>query len=94
MNLRHAAALALVGWYLMVPPMDVTTHKMNPDAPLHEWNTFDSYDHAAQCRSGRAEILAWWTDHKSSDERARTATLEALKYSQCIATEDPRLKGN
>jgi len=22
MNLRHAAALALAGWYLMVPPVD------------------------------------------------------------------------
>jgi hypothetical protein len=33
-------------------------------------------------------------DHKSSDEAASAATLEALKYSQCIATDDPRLKGN
>jgi hypothetical protein len=41
MNLRHAAALALVGWYLMVPPMykpDSYGHKAYTDviAPLSQ----------------------------------------------------------
>jgi hypothetical protein len=91
-SLRHAAALAAVGWYLMVPPMDMATHKMNPDAPLREWHVFDSYDRAAQCRAGRVELLSWWTEHKWSDEGARDATIGALRYSLCIATDDPRLK--
>lgn len=67
-NFYHAAPRALVGQHLMTPPMDMTTHKMNPSAVLHDWNTFDSYDHAKQCRSGREELLTWWTDHKSGDE--------------------------
>jgi len=32
MNLRHAGALALVGWYVMTPPYDGLT--LNPDAPF------------------------------------------------------------
>ncbi len=40
MNPRHAAALALVGWYLMVPPM--TQVRGHPaaltEAPLGRWN--------------------------------------------------------
>jgi hypothetical protein len=34
MNIRHAAALALVGWYLMVPPRIPGTGEVNQDVPL------------------------------------------------------------
>ena len=45
MNLRHAAALALVGWYLMVPPFSKTDQYGNthadPSAPLSEWEFYN-----------------------------------------------------
>jgi hypothetical protein len=36
MKHRNAAALALVGWYLMLPPLD---HNLKPQtaAPLYQW---------------------------------------------------------
>jgi hypothetical protein len=37
MNLRHAAALALVGWYLMVPPYNENVFRCDLNAPLTEW---------------------------------------------------------
>jgi hypothetical protein len=48
MTFLHAAALALVVWYLMLPPRDgaeVTIH-----APLSRWKIDGSYDSARKCQ--------------------------------------------
>ena len=38
MNVRHAAAFALVGWYLLVPLREnENSAKLRYDAPLGEW---------------------------------------------------------
>src|SRR5208282_990037 len=64
MNPRHAAALALVGWYLMVPPptVDLSTRlpttKPNLDAPLRYWDTFGNFDSAQDCESARLNAPA------------------------------------
>ena len=47
MNLRHTAALALVGWYLMLPPIKENKAACVPlqvvDAPLNEWEISQSF---------------------------------------------------
>jgi hypothetical protein len=45
---RHVIALALVGWYLMRPPI-VGGH-IDTSAPLNSWRTTGSYDTAIECR--------------------------------------------
>jgi hypothetical protein len=104
MNLRHAAALALVGWYLMMPPL-------KPDGlpdksmPLAQWDTMKSYDSASDCEkfraSGEFRTGSCWFD---SDPK--TGNLEPWKSEdrdhfgirlrncegRCISTDDPRLK--
>jgi hypothetical protein len=53
MKLHHTAALALVGWYLMVPPP--VLHSSVPvdlDAPLSKWRIFSIHDSAAECEQG------------------------------------------
>src|ERR1700727_2553612 len=57
MIFRQAAALALVGWYLMVPP--ITSVRLYPSSsagfktavppPLREWSIKGSYDFARDC---------------------------------------------
>jgi hypothetical protein len=45
-KLRHAAALALVGWYLMVPPVNQTPSglwRVEMKAPIREWNYYLHY---------------------------------------------------
>ncbi len=37
MNLRHAAALALVGWYLIVPPVRVHYGRRGPELGPVPW---------------------------------------------------------
>ena len=49
MNLRHAAALALVGWYLLIPPvfsaMGSHPRAFNDlNAALNKWDIQGSFD--------------------------------------------------
>ena len=48
---RHAA-LALLGWYLMVPPLN--TYLNNPKS-FRGWNAQGSYDTARECESAAAQ---------------------------------------
>ena len=95
MKLRHAAVLVPIGWYLMVPP--IAGNHTNPSAPLSSWRmTAGSYDTAIECRkvledSTRDAIKAL------QDPRVlpftRSASLQVLDAA-CVASDDPRLKGN
>jgi hypothetical protein len=63
MNPRHAAALALVGWYLMVPPGAMMkggkVWTFSSDAPIRQWKVREPFDTAADCaRSQRFHIDA------------------------------------
>ncbi len=67
MKLRHAAALALVGWYLIIPPLDHSwslslRHWINPSrvpivdtcdpsAPISQWEDFGEYEKLADCQT-------------------------------------------
>ena len=92
MKLRHAAALALVGWYLMMPPM---ASDLRPDeaAPLATWGLVESFDSAQACKRAL---------HKYSDEAIKkvqggseSSTTNSARFvvaEECIASDDPRLK--
>ena len=51
MNPRHAAALALVGWYLMVPPAERGGKQLDYHAPLSTWSIMQSFDTAQSCEA-------------------------------------------
>ena len=78
----------------MVPPMNVATKAFNAGAPIREWNIYGSYDRANECRADRDQQSDFWLENKfeQTQEVTRTATLQALQHSECIATDDPRLK--
>ena len=86
MNPRHAAALALVGWYLMIPPRTAHDQQTFDDrAPLARWFVFSVHDAAHECEG--AKFLNR-EGHKQSGDPMKAA----LDSAQCIATDDPRLK--
>ena len=95
MKPRHAVALALVGWYLMVPPITPDNRKFDVSAPMSGWTLLTSTDTAALC----AEIKSKWSNGESGvvwvnhhyPPEARETALLALHASECIATDDPRL---
>jgi hypothetical protein len=95
MSPRHAAALALIGWYLMVPPPVV--HNRLPvdlEAPLSDWRLFSTHDSAAECMQG---LVAFYKAAKAElranpgDDSDRTRFYQ-LENSQCVASDDARLK--
>jgi hypothetical protein len=120
MNPRHAAALALVGWYLMMPPA-LPDETPNPKAPLSQWDQVNEFDTAAACHKAFNDqnVLAEKAldqvkqqmdslpssimqskrpfselepELYQADRRASIFAVNAA-VSQCIATDDPRLKG-
>ena len=55
---RHAAALALVGWYLMLPPTDGPgLFGVNPDAPIARWEIQTGFDTARECEHEKGADL-------------------------------------
>jgi hypothetical protein len=91
MNLRHTAALALVGWYLMIPPIGPSEGKSEP---LSKWTIYRDYDSLWICTAGEIEL------HKRAggDPSVRPPLhfppeqLKQFAAADCIASDDPRLK--
>jgi len=86
-----AAALALVGWYLMTPPvtLDQQADKLLPHtgAPFSEWDIYSAFDSASDCEAAKSSL------------RGNLAELKKQGWSEivinaatCVATDDPRLK--
>jgi hypothetical protein len=102
MKVRHATALALAGWYLMMPPANQL------GAPLSQWKTLESFDSASQCRdwlmdfqrratSDQKQIAGkvagrMLTDAETIDLAFADSWKAGMDEAQCVATDDPRLK--
>ena len=91
MKLRHAAALALVGWYLMVPP--IVDGRAVIDAPVSKWIVNTPFDSARECDKAQAILVV---KAKGDLEKRLWDDAVAVTFTQaqCIATDDPRLKPN
>lgn len=109
MKLRHAAALALTGWYLMYPPISdclgATQDHPCSNSPPSRWMTERVFDTADACqkalddftRQGMAQFKHA-TENKKPGTPPGFGVEETMGLShlaaQCVATDDPRLKGN
>ena len=97
MNPRHAAALALVGWYLIIPRYGLDGLVLDK-APLSTWKIYDEYDSPAQCENVRQQMSQIAQDFIDEQEkRAETADMdtsqaEVMLSARCIAKDDPRLR--
>ena len=102
-NLRHAAALTLLGWYLMIPPLN-QNHRLPPDtsAPLSSWTQWSAYGSAAQCRDAKVKLAealskgsmaAAKSQMKNIPEYPGSFDLYAAKILRglCVESNDPRL---
>jgi hypothetical protein len=152
MKLHHAAALALVGWYLMLPPTqemldsacqfkhptitgearalvrggdenivqcDLESLQLDASAPLSNWDTGGTFESLAECQADQKRPLTerektafefpahlMFDDDRNLRPKASTrlpndfvklfveARQSARDVSRCVATNDPRLKGN
>jgi hypothetical protein len=95
MKPRHAAALALLAWYLLVPPHRICTgcsHYFQPDPPnasLDKWERVHTYDTVTKCR----ESLLWYQKKTGGWKLLKRPRIPYVAtYGRCIASDDPRLK--
>ena len=91
MNPRHAASVALVGWYLMMPPVSRgSSGKLPSDLsrPLSEWAPVEDFDTEADCIKEIDRMHQVDVDWARSHHRY----MLDLSQPQCIASDDPRLK--
>jgi hypothetical protein len=112
MKPRHVAALALVGWYLIVPPAsdwkrfqaveEVSGYfahlgPFNP-APFEKWKKLGEFYSQGNCESSRKSIVR--RDGTITGKpmlpngSMPSATQYQASHATCIASDDPRLKGN
>ena len=86
---RTKPALALVGWYLLIPPWAVMGSEMrpipDPDALLSKWVNEGNFDSAGVCDHALSQFLNA-AQRKPLPDRSRA------NFAQCVATDDPRLK--
>lgn len=86
MKLRRAAALALVGWFLLISPVG------KQDAALSQWQIVKSFDRADACEEYRSQGVAGGRWNLTPPFGA--VAVAKLPFSLCIASDDPRLKPN
>jgi hypothetical protein len=86
-KLCHHAALALLGWWLIMPPTSIEYPRGKVDAPLSKWvktpTTYRSRDECEHVLDRQRKLLS---------ERNRQLKLKVMANAQCIASDDPRLK--
>ncbi len=105
MNSRHIAALALVGWYLLIPPVFSPMgqhHRSFNDlsAPLNKWDIWAKFDSRDSCEKDKEHLrteaprrLEFAREHPDQGLNGNiVAVSEAWQLAECVATDDPRLK--
>ena len=102
MNLRHAAALALVGWYLMIPPEVYpgpnSSRVLMPPPFDRTWRVKATFNSANDCAVAREKheadfALGVKSIMPKGYETHPTRSSPIDDGALCIATDDPRLKG-
>jgi hypothetical protein len=83
-RLTSAAALALVSWYLLVPPREGGAILNN--APIVDWVRLDSFNSATECHDNgyRTQEL-----YETDADKERAAQ---MRLWVCISSDDPRWK--
>ena len=106
MNARHATALALVGWYLIAPPVRTPRNDypyLDWHAEYHDWKVLCASKSEDDCEAARRAgkkaathgavmIFPSGPRDQDFDEAHPGPWVEQQAVAECIASDDPRLK--
>jgi hypothetical protein len=89
MKPHHAAALALVGWYLIAPPSMLPPGDAYKE-PLRKWHILRGFDTADDCED---YLSTFFEDSRQKDalNMLEPANRDYM-FAECVASDDPRLK--
>jgi hypothetical protein len=82
----YAAALALVGWCLIMPPISDDHQVVKKNAPISHWETIETYATADACRNELAKLTALIAGNINY-----TVIQRRVLAGKCVADDDPRL---
>ena len=97
MKPHHFVAFALVGWFLMMPPLIPDTHRVNRDAPLSQWRIAHRFPESAGCENAKQRAREAGLAHNSQNmpRHAANPDLTCVRCAaECVEDNDPRLKAN
>jgi hypothetical protein len=91
MKPRHAAALALVGWYLMLPPTHGGFSHFYTEEPFSKWCRGDYSETLDECKQRQQQSIR---EFIAAGQKETKRLKDASYYTkgQCVAEHDPRLK--
>ena len=99
----HTTALALLVWYLMIPPIGAD-NKVDAHAPLSQWRKGVHFDSEKECDDSLKDAIQnpmTPDEYQAAAKSTRKAKMNPLSKSemtkrtaesQCVAADDPRLK--
>jgi hypothetical protein len=102
MKLRHTAAFALAGWYLMSPPVMRIPRRgsiVNHDAQLRYWKIRGSYESSDDCDDAKGAMLMLAAGDPAKmpgnfADLSPEVLSEVTGSLVCVAADSPRLDPN
>jgi hypothetical protein len=90
----HAVALALVGWCLMLPPVERvgTLLLVTGTEPLNLWSIEQTFSSENECHKALADLKQ--SHIYSGRGNTEFEVDQQRQHAICVATDDPRLKPN
>jgi hypothetical protein len=78
--------LALVGWYLLIPPTGRDYPMGNVDAPLSQWSKRPTlYRDKKECQHVLDKQV------RLTNAKNKQVAVKFYKQAQCVSADDPRL---
>src|ERR1700756_2161238 len=95
MKVNHLVALALLAWYLMVPPLVDAPYKIDTEAPLTTWKVFQRFNTAEECKnslsSAQSKYKRTATAPSGTIKRGTRAFALQMVFAQCVMSDGSRL---
>ncbi len=88
MKPRHAVALALAGWYLMIPP-STQPPGVGYKEPLGNWQVVRVFDTADECEDFLSTFFE--QSRKKQSLNILEPAYRDYMFAECIGSDDPRL---
>jgi hypothetical protein len=93
MKRSHAAALALVVWYLLYPPWSEKQQGLDDSLPLNRGYEVATFDSSADCEARKLKVLQEMDKQIQEPTPGKLVTTERMRHqAKCASADDPCVK--
>jgi hypothetical protein len=95
MKANHIVGLALVAWYLMIPPLVNEPYKIDTQAPMRSWKVHQTFNTAEECKKSQSAAQSKYqhtaTAPSGTIKRGSRAFALQMVFAECVESNDTRL---